>query len=200
MKHTERTILKALRTFCDNHKYVIANAFIFNWESDLFSVTKTGTVYEFEVKISKADFKKDFEKEKHTIFKNRNNDIFYTSDKKEKSGFTCINGNDFIGCNNVNENAASKGDYGKFYHYCELNWVDMKRHLIPQRFYYVCPAGLISSYDVPEYAGLIHVDGYTCNVVTSSFVAQKRYLRKIKINTSRKVLVFIRGNEKAYAV
>ena len=46
-----------------NHLYVVPNStVIFPWESDLISVTKALFSHEYEIKISKADYKKDAEK------------------------------------------------------------------------------------------------------------------------------------------
>lgn len=39
------------------------------WEADLISITKAHYMYEFEIKITKSDFEKDFTKTKHHIFK-----------------------------------------------------------------------------------------------------------------------------------
>ena len=42
--------------------------FSYTWESDFLALTKSGYLYEGEVKISKSDFKADFKKkEKHNI-------------------------------------------------------------------------------------------------------------------------------------
>jgi hypothetical protein len=50
-----------------NHTPVVANiTTVFDWEIDLFSVNKEGYIYEFEVKISRADFVKDKKKKKWT--------------------------------------------------------------------------------------------------------------------------------------
>ena len=38
------------------------NTYLGNWEADVFEVTKSGYLYEYEVKITRADFKKDAEK------------------------------------------------------------------------------------------------------------------------------------------
>jgi hypothetical protein len=62
---TEKAIQQALRRYTQNHRYVLENAYIFDWESDFFSITTTGTTYEFKIKCTKSDFKKDFEKPKH---------------------------------------------------------------------------------------------------------------------------------------
>lgn len=53
-----------------NIKYICENLFIFKgWESDLILITKSNYVYEFEIKISKNDFKNDFKnkRKKHLI-------------------------------------------------------------------------------------------------------------------------------------
>jgi hypothetical protein len=41
------------------------------WEMDLCRITKAGIVYEYEIKISRSDFKNDFKKaNKHSVIKN----------------------------------------------------------------------------------------------------------------------------------
>lgn len=45
--------------------------FFFDWEQDVISLNKTGYTSEFEVKISRADFKADFKKRKWVLFKDK---------------------------------------------------------------------------------------------------------------------------------
>lgn len=78
-KYTEETIQKALRhNFLNPNsvKYFTENLNIYNWESDTIKFTKSGYVYEFEIKISKADFKNDFKnkKKKHSLLEDKNNE------------------------------------------------------------------------------------------------------------------------------
>ena len=78
-KYTEETIQKALRHGFLNPnsvKYFTENLNIYNWESDTIKYTKSGYVYEFEIKISKADFKNDFKnkKKKHSLLEDKNNE------------------------------------------------------------------------------------------------------------------------------
>lgn len=40
-------------------------------ECDVMAISKADYIYEFEIKISKSDFKKDFEKEKHRLIKEK---------------------------------------------------------------------------------------------------------------------------------
>lgn len=79
IKYTEETIQKALRhNFLNPNsvKYFTENLNIYNWESDTIKFTKSGYVYEFEIKISKADFKNDFKnkKKKHSLLEDKNNE------------------------------------------------------------------------------------------------------------------------------
>lgn len=124
-------MLKAVHNYFSNdYKYCIKNSFIFryDWESDYFCVNKEGYSFEIEVKITKADFKNDFKKEKHKLFVEK----------------------------------------------------DSKR-LIPNRFYYAVPRGLISETDLPSYAGLIVVDGSHAIIQKRApFIHKKKHdLRKI---------------------
>jgi hypothetical protein len=107
-KHTEESIVKILRKhYNQGYTYRINNAFIYgyDWECDFFCVNKEGYAYEFEVKISLADFRSDFQKYKHLLFKK----------------------------------------------------IDKKGVLIPNRFYYVVPDGMVAPADIPKYAGLIYI-------------------------------------------
>jgi hypothetical protein len=46
-----------------NFEYKLQNTYVFGWESDFFCVaTASKYVYEIEVKVSKSDFKADFQK------------------------------------------------------------------------------------------------------------------------------------------
>ena len=78
VKYSEGLIQEALRhNFLSpsSIKYLTENLLIYNWESDMLKITKSGYVYEFEIKISKADFKNDFKnkKKKHLILENSQN-------------------------------------------------------------------------------------------------------------------------------
>lgn len=85
-----KDIVSSLQLRFLNHKYQINNAYIFEWESDFFSVSDSGYVYEVEVKITRGDFKDDFKKvNKHLLlestdnqtFKNKPNKFFYAAPK-----------------------------------------------------------------------------------------------------------------------
>lgn len=62
----EKYIQAHLHNFLSNPRFILENLYVFGWESDLLLLTKSGYWYEFEIKISRHDFKHDFQKkEKH---------------------------------------------------------------------------------------------------------------------------------------
>ena len=66
-EYTEKKIQKILRNHFmspNSMKYRIENLSVYAWESDSLSVTKSGYVYECEIKISRSDFFNDKKKEK----------------------------------------------------------------------------------------------------------------------------------------
>ena len=68
---TEDIIIDKLSNhFLSSPKYIIRNLYVFDksWESDYLALTKSGYLYEGEVKISRSDFKADMKKKrKHQI-------------------------------------------------------------------------------------------------------------------------------------
>lgn len=139
-----------------NHDHHFLNRFIFghDWESDFFSVTKTGYCYEVEVKVSKSDYKADFEKFKHTLFEGRNEKEVIKEAKYKYSK-----------------------RWKKEVRIAPEKKVNPKKTKMPNRFFFACPEGLISVDDVPEYAGLIYV---TDSIHTTRVVKQAPLLHKDK--------------------
>lgn len=67
VKMTESLVQSVLMGYVmdqKNHQMALPNlTVLYNWECDLVSVTKAWLVHEFEIKLSKSDFKADFKKE-----------------------------------------------------------------------------------------------------------------------------------------
>jgi Ni/Co efflux regulator RcnB len=68
----ERQVQDAVYIHCalKNHEIIVPNSCVFSWESDVISVNKTGFISEFEIKVSRADFKADAKKERATLLVN----------------------------------------------------------------------------------------------------------------------------------
>ena len=129
------------RYFFAGRSYGIPNIYLYNWESDFLSVTKAGRVHEYEIKISRSDFKADAAKtEKHRIMEHGCREPnSWENDWIHKSKQTGMGIPSFISSKLTADNKIAG-----------------KR---PNYFWYVCPEGIIT--DVPEYAGLIYCIPYT---------------------------------------
>jgi len=58
----EGEIKQKLWNLFSNYDYRLFNVFVFQNESDFLAVSKSGYVWEIEIKVSRADFKNDFKK------------------------------------------------------------------------------------------------------------------------------------------
>lgn len=131
---TAKDITKALYSYYQpTNKYCIQNMYLFEHhmgEEDFIVVKYNGYVNSYEVKISRADFKKDFEKKtRHQILENG----WFTSDKKQ----------------------FKPKEEGKGYEYYYPG--DQIPRQRPNKFFYVCPENLIKKEEIPHYAGLIYI-------------------------------------------
>lgn len=143
---TEQSIQRRLSHFFATHKYMADGLYVFSWESDKLIWTKSGYIYEFEIKISRADFKNDFKHkhEKHiilasTIARDKAKEMqtaLFEEKEKENSHWSRESLERYYG----DIDAMAKG----------------KR--MPNYFYYAVPTGMLEPDEVPPYAGLIYID------------------------------------------
>ena len=205
---TESHIQERLRLFFDNHRYILTNSYVFNWESDFFSVTKTGTVYEVEIKISKSDFKKDFEKDKHVLFRNAiNKKQTFTVEAYNwgrgdllmmlKVGFLKVRNRRFD--MSIDESFTDAEDSFGYWQLrdrfvtmdyverplyapiCNFRYHKLSELSIPNRFYYCCPEGLIQPEDLPSYAGLLYASERGVRMVKQApFIVKSNILEKLR--------------------
>ena len=139
---TEQSIQRRLNHFFASWKYNVDGLYVFEWESDKLIWTKSGYIYEFEIKISRNDFKNDFKnkKDKHIILKGPTEEerfmpAFYQSYEWNKRFYKSIDD-------------------------CKARIKPGDSHLIeshkkPNYFYYAVPEGMIQPEEVPPYAGLV---------------------------------------------
>lgn len=142
---TERKIQRVLSGFFASNsvKYDIDGLYVFDWESDKLLETRSGYIYEFEIKISRADYKNDFKHkgEKHAILKGEK----YTPT--------------FWKYFESPNNKALYPTVEKWEEYCR-KWRKSyfcENHKRPNYFYYAVPYNMIQADEVPEYAGLIYI-------------------------------------------
>ena len=168
-KYTEEFMQEKLSNFFARNsvKYDIDGLYIFGWESDKFIETRAGLIYEFEVKISKADFKNDFKhkKDKHIILEGEEK----YGDKYLPKYYELL------------EEAKSRGEraVAGFKRYYDGNpYYLVGGHKRPNYFYYCTPPDMITVEDVPWYAGLVYID--KSGLITIKKKAPKLHNDKIK--------------------
>lgn len=178
----EYKIQEILLKHLHSHKYKLTNSYIYDWESDFFSQTCSGYYQEIEIKTTRADFKNDFNKiNKHKSLELRHKKIkgfvkrgrtyYYVTKPKmipilQKNGFGY----------KVDENGKIlKVPSGKYRTYLESNMngvhprdqkfkieliktsIYFSSVIVPNKFYYCVPEGLINKSEVPLYAGLLYI-------------------------------------------
>lgn len=148
------------------YEHRLENSFMFNWESDLFLLTKAGLSIEIEVKVSKSDFKADFKKElKHILLANHKKQNVLYKKGEYSSPYAYVDGDyRYVG-----------------YDCCGVSFCKPAEK-IPNRFYYACPEGLIS--DVPSYAGLIYIS----ESGVSKIVKKAPLLHKLKKDWTKSLM------------
>ena len=140
---TEQTIQRVLSGFfaTNSVRYNIDGLYVFAWESDKLLKTKAGYYYEFEIKISRSDFKHDFTKaDKHAILRgDKYMPKFWEYFELNKHRYPTLE---------LWETDCRKHSQ---HYFCD----HFKR---PNYFYYAVPKDMVSVDEVPEYAGLIYIE------------------------------------------
>lgn len=150
-----------------NHTHMCPNKHLDNWwECDMVSITPAGYLHEFEIKISRADFKNDFKKGAKHIAMESN----YNGDDKFALIESIPNGKGF-------RRRGTEIVEGKTYTKISIS------HLkCPSYFWFVTPVGLLKEEDIPEYAGWLEVSN-RYNVIerkSAPRLSKKKVTEKVK--------------------
>lgn len=144
---TEKKIQQVLNKFMPSPKYNVDGLFVFRWESDKLMWTKAGYIYEFEIKISRADYKNDFKHkiEKHLLL---NSKLKEPSEQLQQTLFDNLLKLKQKRYPNITMEQVKKE--------CICHLPENTR--LPNFFYYVVPVGMLKPEEVPPYAGLIYIN------------------------------------------
>lgn len=127
---------------------------------------------EVEIKVDASDFRQDFKKPKHKILNqifDRGWSIEYSSYYNEK---TPEETEEHV------QQVVSRG--GHPYSFIRIQTKDTL--LLPHKFYYCYPEGLVPDKDVPPYAGILHmVGGHWKHKYQIRLVRKAPFLHKRKI-------------------
>ena len=156
---TEQSIQQRLNHFFASYKYKADGLYVFSWESDKLIWTKSGYIYEFEIKISRSDFKNDFKhkKEKHivlasTIARDTAKEMLMSLFKEKEN-------------KHWSREMLER-------HYGDIDTIS-KGERMPNYFYYAVPTGMLEPDEVPPYAGLIYIDSEYCYVAQSFHIVKR---------------------------
>lgn len=177
-EYNEGNMQAALSSFFapNSVKYEVDGLYVFDWESDKLMETKSGYIYEFEIKISKADFKNDFKhkKDKHIILAGEEK----YGDKFLPRYYELLEENRKIG-------PWAEQSFLQYAPKCKRYQVTGHRR--PNYFYYAVPTDMIKTDDVPEYAGLIYVDEHgRLSVVKKAPCLHKEKYTDVELNYAEK--------------
>lgn len=62
------------------YSYITPNVHLYEWESDLIALTSSGYVVEYEIKLSRSDFRRDRSKDRHALL------LSHFRSERERSG------------------------------------------------------------------------------------------------------------------
>lgn len=184
---TEKFIQKALFRLFQSHEFRFTNTYFFNNESDWLSFLNSGFCYECEIKISRSDFKADFKKERHVAHQaNESGSGMFlrkhgVSKISNPSWELCREYPDLIESSEyVHRYRTSREPFfeerTEVYIYMNVSskveFLSHKNKMLPNKFFYVVPKGLIKKEEVPDYAGLIYVDenGFCTKIKDGKFL------------------------------
>lgn len=161
--YTEESMQRQLSRFFaySSVKYDIDGLYVFGWESDKLLETRSGYIYEFEIKVSRADFKNDFKhkRNKHIVLNSHVSGEkylpeFYTFYEANKHRFASLEAWESH-CRKIGSN------------------VIIENHKRPNYFYYAVPPDLIAVDEVPQYAGLVYVKDYAFDIIKKAPLLHK---------------------------
>lgn len=119
--------------------HVFPNMELPGWrECDILAITKAGIWYEYEIKLSRSDFKADAKKTLEV-------DRLLFGPPPERC-FISYGGYSW----------AWESWYNKYERVTKYSQLEQGYEKGPQRFFYIVPEGLLQADDVPDFAGLIY--------------------------------------------
>lgn len=175
-------INKALYRHFVNYDYRLHNSFVYTWESDFFAVSGSSYCVEVEVKVSRGDFFRDFEKDKHQLFKclHDKKTIYITSQPGRGDKICQFKNGILEGVEDYSdmrklrwwkvEHNGKRGFWVNDNNYAHIRWraetvyapaTSISFHNVanckcPNQLYFACPKDLIKPEEIPAYAGLMY--------------------------------------------
>jgi hypothetical protein len=196
-------IYRELYRHFHTHEYKLQNSFVYDWECDFFAQSKSGYFIEVEVKVSRGDFFRDFDKPKHRLFQDiRAGKTHHIYHRPTTGDLICrvITGqldsmygedNRWGGRGYNWRTGMRNGKWGYWvndYGHCTIRHIERPIYApasyiniepiesikCPNQLYYACPEGLIKPEEVPDYAGLIYISHYAKVIKKAPYIHKRK--------------------------
>jgi hypothetical protein len=178
---TEHYLQKALYVLFKNRPYNFLNTYFFKNESDFLSFTSGGYLYEYEIKISRSDFKADFKKDRFKMLADCYSGRFTSCIKGKTYEWLC-----FFDIWHRGKTITNKREqFGHTDISFRKNYEE-----VANKFYYVVPENLIDVSECPAFAGLIYVSTHPYGHTITNEIKKAPLLHKhqhTKINLFNKM-------------
>ena len=184
-----------------NYEYRLSNSFVYLWESDFFAMSQSGYFIEVEVKVSRSDFFRDFDKDKHRLFAAHlaRRPLYFKSSSGRGDLICAYKDGHLEGEGQSYQPVLHNGKRGYWVndwqnvslrHYKREIWSEASRiyarevamEKCPNQLYFACPDNLIKLDEIPLYAGLIYCGS------EAKIIRRAPYLHKIKQDMSKELL------------
>ena len=205
MSMTAKDINTKLNDHFIRYDYRLNNTVVFNWESDWLCQSSGGYWVEGEVKISRGDFFRDFDKPKHRFFQSvrqarthfvqdlghTRGDLICEYEHGELTEGRCRRSRPVMHNGKMGYWVNEQDEIDHYiYHrqeriYSQATWIrieEMTKIRCPHQFYFVVPEKLVRLEEVPDYAGLIYVGEYL------EVIRRAPYLHKTKMDLTKTLL------------
>lgn len=151
MKLSDKIISKLLTWIDRSTDIIVPNYYIGRWEYDVFRLTDSGIVYEYEIKISKSDFKNEFKKSFENI-------------KRENGQLVLLD----------ETNHSEKGLKKRYVTESISKHDEILKGKRCNRFFFVVPENLIQTSEIPDHCGLIYFSDRSFRVVKNAKMIHKQ--------------------------
>lgn len=186
-----------------NYDYRLSNTFVYEWESDFFAQSKSGYFVEVEVKVTRGDFFRDFDKAKHKLFKDikagKTHHITHQPTQGSEIGkvvtgelVTSYGEHAIWGGKHNWRTGYKNGKWGHWvndYGHCSIkhrerrlfapatyiNIRAIENIKCPNQLYFACPENMIKVEEVPDYAGLLYLkDGFIELIKKAPYIHKRK--------------------------
>ena len=148
---TAKQIIQQLHNYhSKSTKFRIHNAYVYKEESDFLAIGRNDYSHEIEVKISRSDFKADFNKVKHSWI-----------ERMRRWDKYCVHnwGTTNTYCDTYRKSLyVMRAKIGDDRHpSSSISIEELRCDMLPNKFSFCVPKNLIDATDIPEYAGLYYI-------------------------------------------